>query len=183
LFFSPYGDAIDFGGRTPTFGGIPLIKVDSRTGTLYKFFYAVCGLMFLSALFYWPIRVPIRRFRRENVSVDSVAIRPPLSSRLVWSGILAALASLFSLLFLIMIALIPNMIYLLASLPLWRPYVDLPWWQFAILSLPYVSLTFAAVIALMAGLRLRSKRDGRTIRFYYLLVSMALLAFNLAIIL
>jgi CubicO group peptidase (beta-lactamase class C family) len=183
LFFSPYGDAIDFGGRTPTFGGIPLIKVDSRTGTLHKFFYAVCGLMFLSALFYWPIRVLIRRFRRENVSVDSVAIRPPLRSWLVWSGILAALASLLSLLFLLIIALTPNMMDFLASIPLWRPYVDLLWWQFAFLSLPYVSLAFAVVIALMTGLRLRSKRDGRTIRFYYLLVSMALLAFNLSIIL
>jgi hypothetical protein len=36
---------------------------------------------------------------------------------------------------------------------------------------------------LMAGLRLRSKRDARTICFYYLIVSMTLLAFNVDIIL
>jgi hypothetical protein len=82
-----------------------------------------------------------------------------------------------------MIALTPNMIHMLASLPLLRPYVDLPWWQFAFLSLPYVSLAFALVIVLVTGLRLRSESDGRTICLYYLIVSMALLAFNLAILL
>jgi CubicO group peptidase (beta-lactamase class C family) len=183
LFFSPYGDAVDFRGRLPTFGGIPLINVDKRTGTLYGAFYAVCGLVFLSALFYWPVRALIGRVRRQNASVEAVAVRPPTSSRLVGSGILAVLASLLSLLFLIMIALTPNMIHMLASLPLLRPYVDLPWWQFAFLSLPYVSLAFALVIVLVTGLRLRSESDGRTICLYYLIVSMALLAFNLAILL
>lgn len=183
LFFSPYGDAVDFRGQSPTFGGIPLIKVDPRTGTLYMAFYAICGLVFLSALFYWPVGALIRRIRRKNVSVDSVAILPPLSSLLVWSEILAVLASLFSLIFLIIIMLTANMIYILASLPLWRPYVDLLWWQFAILSLPYVSLASAVVIVLLTGLRLRSKSDARKICLYYWIVSIALLAFNVAIIL
>jgi CubicO group peptidase (beta-lactamase class C family) len=182
LFFSPYGDAVDFRRRTPTFGGIPLIKVDSRTETLYIVFYTICGSVFLSALFYWPVRALIRRNRRKTASVEAVAGRPPFSSRLVWSAILAALASLLSLLFLIIIALTPNMIYILASLPLWRPYVDLLWWQFALLSLPYISLVCALVIVLMTGLRLRSKSDGRTICLYYLIVSMALLTFNVSII-
>jgi hypothetical protein len=183
LFFSPYGDAVDFRGRTPTFGGIPLIKIDKRTGTLYIVFYAICGLVFLSALFYWPVRALIRRIRWKNASVDAVAIRPPLSSRLTWSGILAALASLFSLLFLIIIALTPNMVYILASIPLWRPYVDLTWWQFAILSLPYVSLMLAIVIALLTILNSRNYTERHAVRFYYLIVALALLTFNLAIIL
>jgi hypothetical protein len=181
LFFSPYGDAVDFRGRTPTFGGIPLIRVDSRTGTLYIAFYAICGLVFLSALFYWPVRTLIRRIRRKNASVDSVAIRPPLSSRLVWSRILAALASLFSLIFLIIIALTPNMIYILASLPLWRPYADLTWWQFAILSLPFISLVLTILIAILTGLNMRGLIGRRAIHFYYLIVALALLTFNLAI--
>ena len=183
LFFSPYGDAVDFRGRPPTFGGIPLIKVDSRTETLYIAFYAVCGLVFLSALFYGPVRALIGRIRRKNASVDAVAVRPPLSSRLVWSGGLAALASLFSLIFLLVIALTPNMVYILASLPILRPYVDLLWWQFAFLSLPYISLALSVGIVLMTGLRFRSKRDDRTIYFYFWIVSIALLAFNAAIIL
>jgi hypothetical protein len=183
LFFSPYGDAVDFRSRPPTYGGIPLIKVDPRTKTLYSVFYALCGLVFLSALFYWPVRTLTRKIRRKNAPVDAAAVRPPLSSQPVWSGILAALASLLSLLFLLFITLTPNMMYFLASIPLWRPYVDLLWWQFAFLSLPYVSLAFALVIVLMTGLRLRSESDGRTICFYYLIVSMTLLAFNVAIIL
>jgi CubicO group peptidase (beta-lactamase class C family) len=183
LFFSPYGDAVNFHGRPPTFGGIPLIKVDSRTETLYIVFYTICGLVFLSALFYWPVRALIRRNRRKNASVEAVAGRPPLSSRLVWSGILAALASLLSLLFLIIIALTPNMIYLLASLPLWRPYADLLWWQFALLSLPYINLTLAIVIASLVTRSMQGHTGERTNRFYYLIVALALVAFNLAIIL
>jgi CubicO group peptidase (beta-lactamase class C family) len=183
LFFSPYGDAVDFHGRPPTFGGIPLIELESRTETLYIAFYAICGLVFLSALFYGPLHTLIRRICRKNASTDAVPVGPPLNSWLGWSWILAVLASLLSLLFLIIIAITPNMISTLASLPLLRPYVDLLWWQFAILSLPYVGLTLAVVIALVAGLRLRSKRDGRTICFYYLIVSIALFAFNIAIIL
>jgi CubicO group peptidase (beta-lactamase class C family) len=183
LFFSPYGDAVDFHERPPTFGGIPLIKLDSRTGTLYIVFYALCGLVFLSALFYWPVRTLFRRIRRKNAPVDAVAVRPPLSSRLVWSGMLAALASFLSLLFLIIIALTPNMIYILAAIPLWRPYVDLLWWQFAILSLPYVNLVLAIVIASLAALSMSGNTGGRIRRFNYLIVALALLAFNLAIIL
>ena len=183
VFFSPYGDAVDFHGRPPTFGGIPLIKVDPRTETLYIVFYTLCGFVFLSALFYWPVCTLTRKIRRKNAPMDAVAVRPPLSSRLVWSGILAALASLLSLIFLLFIALTPNVMYFLASIPLWRPYVDLLWWQFAFLSLPYVSLAFAVGIVFMAGLRLRSKSDARAICFYYLIVSVALLAFNVDIIL
>jgi hypothetical protein len=68
-------------------------------------------------------------------------------------------------------------------MPWLRPYVDLTWWQFAILSLPYVSLLFASVIALMAGSGMRNQTESRAIRIYYLIVALALLTFNLAIIL
>jgi hypothetical protein len=136
--------------------------------------------VFLSALFYWPMRTLIRRIRKKNASVDAVVVRAPLSSQLVWSGILAALASLLSLLFLIIIALTPNMIYILASLPLWRPYVDLLWWQFGILSFPFASLLLAVLIALLAGPITRGHSWVRTPRLYYLSVALALLAFNVA---
>jgi hypothetical protein len=183
LYFSPYGDAVDFRGRTPTFANIRLAKIDIRSGLPQIAFYAICGLVFLSTLFYWPVRALIQRIRRKNTSVDVVAVWPPPSSRLVWSGILAALASLFSLLFLVIIALTPNMVYILASLPFLRPYVDLTWWQFAFLSLPLISLVLAIVIALLAGPITRSHAWARTTRLYYLSVALALLAFNVAIIL
>jgi CubicO group peptidase (beta-lactamase class C family) len=182
LFFSPYGDAVDFRGQVPTFGDIPLIKIDPRTKLMQIVFYAICGLVFLSALFFGPLRALIRRIRRENASEESLAVRSPLSPRLVWSGILAALASLFSLFLIAIIMLIPNMVYLLAFIPLLRPYVDLSWWQFAILSLPFLSLVLALAIALLDGLPARSGTVRRATRIYYLIVALALLTFNLAII-
>jgi hypothetical protein len=74
------------------------------------------------------------------------------------------------------------MMYFLASIPFWRPYVDLLWWQFAFLSLPYLSLAFAVVIAFMIGLNGRSRMDWRAIWFYYGIVALALFSFNVAII-
>jgi CubicO group peptidase (beta-lactamase class C family) len=182
VFFSPYGDTVDFRGRPPTFGGIPLIKVDPRTRTLQIAFYAICGLIFLSALFFGPLRAVIRRIHRKNVPVDAASVRSPGTSWLTWMEVLAALASLFGVLYLVVIAQNPDLVYFLAQIPWMRPYVDLLWWQFAILSLPYVSLTLAVVIALMAGLRLRSKGERHTICFYYLIVATALLSFNLEIL-
>jgi CubicO group peptidase (beta-lactamase class C family) len=183
LYFSPWGDALDVRGRTPTFANIHLVKLDARTRLLQSAFYAFCGLVFLSALFHRPMRALIRRIRRGSASVEMSTVAPPRSPWLVWMGILAALASLFSLLWLAFIAVTPNMMYILASLPLWRPYVDLLWWQFALLSLPFVSLALAVVIALLAGLGMRGPMEGRAIRLYYSIVALALLTFNLAIIL
>jgi hypothetical protein len=77
------------------------------------------------------------------------------------------------------VAIAPHLIYLS-----WlRPYVDLTWWQFALLSLPYISLVLAILIALLAGVGMRGHTGRRAIRVYYLIVALALLAFNLAIIL
>ncbi|HEU0293071.1 MAG TPA: hypothetical protein VFR47_10075 [Anaerolineales bacterium] len=77
------------------------------------------------------------------------------------------------------VALAPNLIYL----PWLRPYVDLTWWQFALLSLPFASLALAIELTLLAGLGMRGHTESRAIHSYYLLVALALLIFNLAIIL
>jgi hypothetical protein len=92
---------------------------------------------------------------------------------------LGTLASLFSLLCLTLVALVPLLIYL----PWLPPYVDLTWWQFAYLSLPFISLGLAIVIASLAGLGIRGHVGRRAIHFYYLLVALALLIFNLALLL
>jgi len=183
LYFSPYGDALDFRGRTPTFGNISLITMDTRTWLRQIIFYAICGLAFLSALFYVPLRGLIQRMRRKTTSVESVTVRSPHTPALQWAGTLAAVASLLSLPLLVIIALIPNMVYIVVSIPFMRPYVDLTWWQFALLSLPFVNLTLAIVIVLLTGLSMRGHVGGRAIRFYYLIVTLALVAFNLDIIL
>jgi len=183
LFFTPYGDTVDFRGRTPTFSNIPLINVDTRTLLPQVTFYFLCGLIFLSALLYCPLSTLIRRVRRKKASLDVDDIRKPLSPRLVWTRRLAALASFFSLFILSLILLIPNGMYILAYIPFMRPYVDLLWWQFALLSLPYASLLLAIVIALLTGLHMKNYTEERFPRFYYLIVSLALLIFNLVIVL
>lgn len=121
----------------------------------------------------------LRGARRKGALADDDTVHPPRSPRLVWIIVLGALASLFSLLCLMLVALAPNLIYL----PWLRQYVDLTGWQFALLSLPFVSLVLAIVIALLAGLGMRVQTSGRPIRFFYLIVALALVAFNLAIIL
>jgi len=51
------------------------------------------------------------------------------------------------------------------------------------LDLPFINLLLAIVIALLASLGLRSSIRERPYRFYYLIVVLALVAFNLTIIL
>ena len=183
LFLTPYGDTIDFRGRTPNFSNIPLVKIDPRIGRVHIAFYVLCGLVFLSALFIIPLRALKRRIRQRRDSADVAAVRPPRNSLRIWTELLAALASLFGVFYLILIAQTPNMVYFLAAIPFPRPYVDLLWSQFAMLSLPYISLIFGAVIAVMAGQITRSHAWARTTGLYYFIVALALLAFNMAIIL
>ena len=181
LYFSPYGDAIDFRGRIPTYSNIRLGKVDARTRLLYIAFYAICGLVFLSAVFYPPVRALLRRIHWKRAALGT-AIPPSSGLWQIWTTLLAVLASLFSLLWLVLFALLPNMLYIRAYIPLWRPYVDLLWWQFALLSLPFASLLLAAGIILMV-LFMRSHAWAHATRWYYIAVGLALLTFNLAIIL
>lgn len=183
LYFSPYGDAVDFRGRIPTYSNIRLVKIDTRTGFLYSAFYAACGLVFLSALFYWPVRALRRRIRRKSAAEGAAAIPTPRSPWAVWTGILTALVSLFSLLCLAFIALVPNMVYFLAYLPWLRPYAELTWWQFALLSLPYVSLLLAVLIALLVGPIMKSQPWRGSLRPYYLIVALVLLVFHLTLLL
>ncbi|HEU0293070.1 MAG TPA: serine hydrolase domain-containing protein [Anaerolineales bacterium] len=56
LYFSPYGDALDFRGPTPRYGNIRLVKVSTGALALNIALFAICGLVFLSALFFWPAR-------------------------------------------------------------------------------------------------------------------------------
>jgi hypothetical protein len=116
--------------------------------------------------------------RKGNPDTASLAGLPP-NRWLALVRILVALTSLFSLFCLAAITLIPNLIYI----PWPRPYTDLLWWQFALLSLPFASLILAVLIALLVGPITRSHAWARTTRLYYLSVALALLAFNAAIIL
>jgi hypothetical protein len=158
---------------------IALVRVGSQRLSIRLAIYILCGLLFLSALSFWPGRLVVRRLRRKG-DPDTASSAGPLPERwLSLVRILVAMASLFSLFCLAAIALIPNLIYI----PWPRPYTDLLWWQFALLSLPFASLILAVLIALLVGPITRSRAWVRNTRLYYLSVALALLAFNVAIIL
>jgi hypothetical protein len=48
--------------------------------------------------------------------------------------------------------------------------------------MPFTSLLIAIVIALLAVLKIRSGTGGRATSFYYMIVGLALLTFNAALI-
>jgi hypothetical protein len=174
LFFTPGGDTFDARGLFPTALNIRLVKENPGALPITIAFYALCGLIFLSTLLFWPVRAGIRRIRRMGVHAAPAARNPWLT----WTAILAGLASLFSLFCLALIALVPGLV----SVPWPRPYEDLLPWQFGALSLPFVCLLLGVLIALLAGPLTRSRAWDALTRYYYLIVALALLAFNLAII-
>jgi len=178
VFVDQQGSTYDF-TALGTGPNTALVRVGPQRLPIRLAIYTLCGLVFLSALFFWPGRPVIRRLRRKG-NLDTASVAGPLPNRwLAWIEILAALASLFSLFCLVAIALLPNLIYI----PWPRPYAGLLWWQFGILIFPFVSLLLAVLIALLAGPITTSHPRARTTRLYYLSVALALLAFNVAIIL
>jgi hypothetical protein len=181
LFFSTKIEPI----ALTTLGTAPnlnLIKVNSQVMPFRIAFYVLGGLVFLSTLFLWPVRAVVLSIRRKKIR-PTPASSPQTNHR--WSpwnwavACLAGFASLFSLLCLVAVTFIPNMVYV----PWPRPYADLTWWQFALLSLPFASLLLGVGIALLVGLAIRSGPWDRTTRVYYVIVAVSLIAFNLLILL
>ena len=179
-FFDSQGNSYDFTHRTTTSeSNYRVFKISPQRLPIRLILYTLCGLVFLYTLFFQPARALIRKLRRKNAPIGVATTYPPGNLFLKWTVVPVALASLFSLLCLVITAFIPNLIYV----PWPRPYADLLWWQSALLDLPFINLLLAIVIALPASLGLKSSIGKRTNHFYYLIVAVALLTFNLAIIL
>jgi hypothetical protein len=171
LFMSESGNTFDLRGPAPMLDNIRLVKTTPRALPFKIAWYAQCGLAFLSLLFFGPVRALIGLFRKSRApSLASAVERTPWSA--VAAG-LAALASLLSLACLALIAVVPNLVYF----PWPRPYIDLTWWQFALIGMPSISLALAVAIALIAALALRN----RSARWYFIAVAAALLLFNATI--
>lgn len=181
LFFSPEIEPIALTalGTAPN---LKLIRVNSQVMPFRIAFYVLGGLVFLSTLFLWPVRAVVLSIRRKKIRPAS-PLSPQTNHRwLQWNwavACLAGLASLFGLICLVAVTFVPNMVYV----PWPRPYVDLTWWQYALLGLPFASLLLGVGIAFLVGLASRSGPWGRATRVYYLLVAVSLIAFNLIIIL
>jgi hypothetical protein len=143
--------------------------------------YALCGMLFLSALFVWPTRAllwRIRRIREKRSQARASEDAWKDGSWLVLISMMAALASLFSLFCLALIVLVPNLVYF----PWPQPWADLLWWQSAGMSLPFAGLGLAAGVALLAGLAMKANLMWRLTGWYYIAVALMLLAFNVAIL-
>ena len=178
LLLDPQGNSYDLRRDVTTAPNYPLFKIDPRLLPFRLAFYLVCGLIFLSTLMPRPMRIILWQIRRKNISAELSNADSPQSPWWKWVRTLSRLASLFSLLCLGLIAFFPNLMYV----PWPRLYVDLSWWQFGVLSLPFVSLVLAIVVVLLCGLSLRNHTGARSIRLYYFVNALALLAFNAATI-
>jgi hypothetical protein len=174
LFFSPSGSILDLRGPDPMIDNIRLIEANTKILPFQIAAYALCGLVFLSALLFWPARALFNFARRRNSQIEMADPEPKQNPWSVGISVLSALASLIGLFCLAIIALIPNMIYF----PWPMPIEDFTFWQFLLLSLPFVSLALAIGVALIAGIGLKEHTGARATRWYYLIVSLVLLVFN-----
>jgi len=180
LFFDHLGDAFDARGPEPMVSNVRLVKANPKILPIKTGFYTACGLVLLSSLIFWPARAAIRLIRRKN-SRANTAVPVTSSSRwLVLAGILAALASLFSLFSLVIIKIFPNLMYV----PWPLPYVDLAWWQFCLMSMPFASLLLAVVdVGLLASLAIKNNIWKRSAAWYSIPITLVLFAFDLVVIL
>jgi hypothetical protein len=173
LFFSTAGNLLDLREPVRLLDNVRLVKADPQVRVVQTVLYGLFGLVFLITLFFWPARA----FRRKNVA-NEPAVRAPASRWQVGAGILATLASFLGLICLAFIALVPNLMYL----PWPLPFVDLAWWQFALVGLPFANLALAVGAVLAAALALYSGK-ARGAGWYFLAVGLALLAFEALILL
>ena len=177
LFFSPTGVLLDLRGPDLSFNNIRIVKAESRTRWFRVALYAVCALVFLSTLLFWPIRSVILGIQRKRVREYPVA-KAPGGTLKVWAWGLIALASLLSLFSVVLLLLIPNMVYF--SWP--SPYKELVFWQQLLFRLPFVSLAVVGIAALLTVLAYKTNLLERFMRIYFPIAILVLLAFNIAIL-
>ena len=173
LFFDPQGNAVDLRGKVPMATNIRLVKVNEPARIARIIFYSLCAFLFISTLLYWPILALIRRRRQKKGLPFS---RP---GRMIgWAGLLGGLAGFLGLACLVIIGLLPGLL----AVPWPAPYPELIWWQFIVMSMPYIALTLAVGAATLTTLAWVRNQDGRGSRIYYTLVALFLVVFNVAVL-
>ena len=179
LFFDPQGNVYDFSTTVNTSPNYSTFKINQQLMPFQLALYTICGIIFLFALYFWPVHPLLQRVRRKNSPMFGSVGGSSRNHWLTWIETLSGLAAFFSLFCMGFIVFIPNLVYV----PWPHPYSDLPWWQHSFLRLPFLSLVLAIVIALLTVLRLRNYTERRAIHLPYFIVALALLTFNLAILL
>jgi len=176
LFFSPSGEALDLRGPDLLFTNIHIIKANHQTLLFRGAFYLICGLSFLYALLFWPLRSLFQR-RRQKIIPSANKAKSISDAQIVYATVVVGISSFFSLLCLMVLVVIPNMVYF--SWP--HPYTELKLWQHLLLYLPYISMLLAGLAAVLAMLASKNSSLVRFMRNYFLITILALLAFNIAI--
>lgn len=179
LLLSESGNTFSLRGPAPMVDNIRLVKINPRILPFKITLYGLCGLVVLSVLFFWPVWLLIHRVRRKR---DTAISSSTVSSRNGWftaAGILAVLTSFFSLFCLLLIAIYPNLVYF----PWPLPYIDMTWWQFTLVGMPFINLALGFSVALIAGYALRRHTVDPFVRWYYFAVGLAFLTFNMTILL
>ncbi len=177
LFFSPTGIVLDLRSADLMFNNMHIFKADAQAHRIRVAVYAISGLLFLSALLFWPVRSLFRRIRRQKTT-PLPDILSTGKSWLVYAGLGIGIASIISLVCLVIIVLIPNLIYL--HWP--RPYTELTFWQHLLFYLPYISLVLAVTAAVFAGLAYKIHSLERLMQIYFLVAVVDLLVFNIVIL-
>jgi CubicO group peptidase (beta-lactamase class C family) len=177
LFLAPSGDTFDFREAQPLFLNIHMLRITPQARISHLVIYILCGLVFLSMLLIWPIRAIVRTVqRRKSTGTPAQRIKgAPWEASAAW---LMALASLISLACMAIVVIIPNMIYL----PWPHPYTEMRLWQQGLLYLPYLSLALAVIAALLGGMAYRRKGLAPSMRKYFVIVVLALVAFNIVLL-
>jgi hypothetical protein len=173
FFLASTGDTFDFRGTQARFLNISVLKITPQARIWHLVLYMLCGLVFLVMLLFWPIRALVSAIRRKK----AMAAPAVQTKGIVWltpTAGLMVLASLTSLVCLVVVVIVPNMIYL----PWPHPCAELNLWQHLLLYLPYISLAVALIAALLAGMAYL--RHGLTLflRAYFTVCVLATLAFN-----
>ena len=165
LFFAKNGEALDFRGAVPTWRNIKLTKVGTGPSIWQQIILAVCGLVFGSGLLFFPVRGLIRRIRRTE---------PPARSSSRWAILtssLVTLTSLFGLLSLSVIVVIPTIIY-----SGFLGWLDLPLWQRLLMHMPFALLITSVGFLALHVPAWKNHWWSRRKRVYFLGVSLTCVA-------
>jgi CubicO group peptidase (beta-lactamase class C family) len=174
LLVSEMGNTFDLRGPVMMVDNYRVVKITPQALPFKIALYTLCAFLFLSTLFARPIRALLKRIREKRGQVHASEIVGKGSFWMFLISVLTTLASIFSLSCLLIIALSPYLVYF----PWPHPWPDMLWWQFALFSLPFANLLISVGVAILTVLVLRSSKGFRTTCWYYLVVALAVLAFN-----
>jgi CubicO group peptidase (beta-lactamase class C family) len=133
LFFAVNGEALDFRGDVPTWRNIKLTRIGEGPSLWQQALLAVCALVFLTTLFFQPLGSIIRRLR----GVGPAGTTTSRGVLLAWAA--AGLSSLFGLLSIGMVTVMPMIIY-----SGFLGWLELPLWQRLLMHAPLVFLVTGA---------------------------------------